>query len=74
MSTCWPLVAEECAQYDGVTLDGESFTAWRWPAVAAPPVRNLLDNAQRHGRRPIRVELRRNGSRGVVVVSNAGRS
>ncbi len=35
-------------------------------------IRNLLDNAQRHGRPPIRVELRRNRSLASLSVIDAG--
>ena len=35
-------------------------------------VRNLLDNAQRHGRPPVRVELRRAGPQALLSVMDAG--
>jgi signal transduction histidine kinase len=66
------LVAEECAHYDGVTLDGELVSLRGDGRLLRRLVRNLLDNAQRHGRRPIRVELRRNGSRASLSVIDAG--
>ena len=66
------LVAEECAHYKGVTLDGELVVLRSDGRLLRRLVRNLLDNAQRHGRPPIRVELRRNGSRASLSVIDAG--
>ncbi len=66
------LVAEECAHYKGVTLDGELVVLRGDGRLLRRLVRNLLDNAQRHGRPPIRVELRRNGSRASLSVIDAG--
>ena len=55
------LAAEECARYDGCVLDGEAVTLHGDARLLRRLLRNLLDNAQRHGRRPVRVELRRDG-------------
>jgi signal transduction histidine kinase len=66
------LLAEECAHYDGCTLEGELVVVRGDPRLLRRLVRNLLDNAQRHGRPPIRVELRRNGPRAWLFVSDAG--
>ena len=66
------LVAEECAHYDGCTLDGELVVLRGDARLLRRLVRNLLDNAQRHGRPPIRVELRRNGPRASLSVIDAG--
>jgi signal transduction histidine kinase len=66
------LVAEECARYKGVTLDGELVVLLGDGRLLRRLVRNLLDNAQRHGRPPIRVELRRNGPRATLSVIDAG--
>jgi len=66
------LVAEECAHYNGVTLDGELVALRGDARLLRRLVRNLLDNAQRHGRPPIRIELRRNGSRASLSVIDAG--
>ena len=35
-------------------------------------VRNLLENAERHGKPPIRVELRRDGGTAILCVIDAG--
>src|SRR6266571_3807198 len=66
------LVAEECAHYSGATLDGELVVLRGDARLLRRLLRNLLDNAQRHGRPPIRVELRRKGSRALLSVIDAG--
>jgi signal transduction histidine kinase len=66
------LLAEECAHYDGCTLDGELIVMRGDARLLRRLVRNLLDNAQRHGRPPIRVELRRDGPRPRLSVADAG--
>jgi signal transduction histidine kinase len=66
------LAAEECAHYDGCTLDGELVVLRGDARLLRRLVRNLLDNAQRHGRPPTRVELRRNGERVRLSVIDAG--
>jgi signal transduction histidine kinase len=66
------LLAEECAHYDGCTLDGELVVLRGDARLLRRLVRNLLDNAQRHGRPPTRVELRHNGPRAWLAVIDAG--
>jgi signal transduction histidine kinase len=66
------LVAEECAHYDGCALDGEPVVLRGDARLLRRLVRNLLDNAQRHGKPPIRVELRRNGLQVSLSVIDAG--
>jgi signal transduction histidine kinase len=66
------LVAEECAHYDGCALDGEPTVLRGDARLLRRLVRNLLDNAQRHGKPPIRVELRRNGLQASLSVIDAG--
>lgn len=66
------LVAEECAHYDGCALDGEPVVLSGDARLLRRLVRNLLDNAQRHGRPPIRVELRRSGPQASLSVIDAG--
>jgi signal transduction histidine kinase len=66
------LAAEECARYDGCTLDGDAVTLRGDPRLLRRLLRNLLDNARRHGRPPIRVELRRDGPRAALAVLDAG--
>src|SRR5215472_6836994 len=66
------LVAEECAHYDGATLDGERVVLRGDARLLRRLVRNLLDNALRHGRPPSRVELRRKGPCASLSVIDAG--
>ncbi|HMA71541.1 MAG TPA: ATP-binding protein [Xanthobacteraceae bacterium] len=66
------LVAEECAHYDGCTLDGELIVLRGDSRLLRRLVRNLLDNAQRHGKPPIRVDLRRVGPQASLSVIDAG--
>src|SRR5215470_6389532 len=66
------LVAEECAHYDGATLDGERVVLQGDARLLRRLVRNLLDNALRHGRPPSRVELRRKGPCASLSVIDAG--
>lgn len=66
------LVAEECAHYDGCALDGVLVTIRGDARLLRRLVRNLLDNAQRHGKPPIRVELRRSGPQALLSVADAG--
>jgi signal transduction histidine kinase len=66
------LAAEECARYDGCSLDGDAVVLRGDARLLRRLLRNLLDNAQRHGRPPIRVELRRDGLRASLAVIDAG--
>src|SRR5579871_5330179 len=66
------LAAEECARYDDCILDGEAVTVRGDARLLCRLLRNLLDNAQRHGRPPIRVELRRDGPGASLAVIDAG--
>jgi signal transduction histidine kinase len=66
------LVAEECAHYDDCTLDGQPITLCGDAKLIRRMVRNLLENAARHGKSPIRVELRRDGDTAVLCVIDAG--
>jgi signal transduction histidine kinase len=66
------LAAEECARYDGCSLDGEPVVLRGDARLLRRLLRNLLDNAQRHGRPPVCVELRRDGLRAALAVIDAG--
>ena len=52
------LAAEECARYEGVELEGEPTTVSGDPRLLRRMIRNLLENARKHGSPPIRVSLR----------------
>ena len=66
------LVAEECAHYDDCTLEGVPISLSGEPRLLRRLVRNLLENAERHGKPPVRVELRRDGGTAVLRVIDAG--
>jgi signal transduction histidine kinase len=66
------LAAEECARYDGCALDGVPIVLRADPRLLRRALRNLLDNAERYGKPPIRVELRRDGQEAVLSVTDAG--
>lgn len=62
------LAAEECARYEGVSLEGDHVTMRGDPRLLRRLLRNLLENAFRHGRPPVSVFLSRNS----LTVRDAG--
>ena len=67
------LAAEECARYPDVQLDGDMVTVRGDPRLLRRMLRNLLENAQRHGAPPVRVQVARQDSRVSISVGDAGR-
>jgi signal transduction histidine kinase len=65
------LAAEECARFD-CELKGEPVTIRGDPRLLRRMIRNLLENAERHGKPPVRVDLRRMGAMIVVEVTDGG--
>lgn len=66
------LAAEECARYADVQLDGEPATVRGDPRLLRRLLRNLLENAQRHGQPPTRVHIA-NGPDGTeITVTDRG--
>jgi signal transduction histidine kinase len=53
------LAAEECARYEDCALDGEPALVQGDARLLRRMIRNLLENAARHGKPPIEVRLRR---------------
>jgi signal transduction histidine kinase len=53
------LAAEECARYEAVEASGESVAVRGDPRLLRRVVRNLLENARRHGAPPIEVRVSR---------------
>jgi signal transduction histidine kinase len=53
------LAAEECARYDDTDLDGESAVIRGDPRLLRRLLRNLLENAHRHGVPPANVQITR---------------
>ncbi len=65
------LVAEECARY-GVEVEGEPVEVRGDPRLLRRLVRNLVANADRHGRPPIRVRIRAHAGAAELIVADAG--
>ncbi len=51
------LVAEECARYESCWLHGEPSYICGDPRLLRRLIRNLLDNASRHGKPPVEIEI-----------------
>jgi signal transduction histidine kinase len=66
------LAAEECARYDDVQLEGEPIRLRGDARLLRRLLRNLLENAKRHGAPPTQVRLRREGDRVVLKVWDRG--
>lgn len=66
------LVAEECARVAGCDLDGTPVTVPGDAGLLRRLVRNLLENAERHGRPPVQVMLALSGGEAVLTVYDAG--
>lgn len=66
------IAAEECARVDGCNLDGTPAIIKGDARLLRRLVRNLLDNARRHGAPPIEVELRRERDTFILDVIDAG--
>lgn len=66
------LTAEECARRDGVDLEGTPVTVKGDPRLLLRLLRNLLDNAIRHGLPPVQVRLQRLEGRAELVVRDHG--
>ena len=66
------LAAEECARYADVQLDGESVSVHGDPRLLRRLLRNLLENAQRHGRPPAQVRIGSIRDHAQIVVIDHG--
>jgi signal transduction histidine kinase len=60
------LAAEECARYEGAELHGEPVDLRGDPRLLRRMLRNLLENAARHGAPPVEVRVGR-GARGAEI-------
>ena len=59
------LAAEEAAHYDQTDVEGDAVTIRGDARLLRRLIRNLLENARRHGKPPVRVEVRRDGDRAL---------
>ena len=66
------LAAEECSRYDDVHLEGTSFSVRGDARLLRRLLRNLLENAKRHGIPPTQVRVTRADGTAVVTVWDAG--
>jgi signal transduction histidine kinase len=66
------LAAEECARYDTATLDGEPVALKGDARLLRRLIRNLLENARRHGAPPIEVQVRSREGKAEIVVCDQG--
>jgi signal transduction histidine kinase len=66
------LAAEECAHYAECDLEGEALLVNGDPRLLRRLVRNLLENAHRHGRPPVEVRIARAGTNAVLTVADHG--
>jgi signal transduction histidine kinase len=66
------LAAEEGARYEQCTVIGEPVIVVGDPILLRRMVRNLIENAERHGAPPIEVDVRRDGAQVTLTVSDHG--
>ena len=66
------LASEECARYDHATLTGQPGTVRGDPRLLRRMIRNLLENARRHGAPPIDVRVRDAGGSVELTVCDHG--
>ncbi|HEY3068274.1 MAG TPA: HAMP domain-containing sensor histidine kinase [Methylomirabilota bacterium] len=66
------LATEECARYDGADARGEPVLVRGDPRLLRRLIRNLLENARRHGAPPIDVRLSRAGRGAELRVCDHG--
>jgi signal transduction histidine kinase len=66
------LAAEECARYEETVLEGDSAVVRGDPRLLRRMIRNLLENAHRHGAAPVEVSVRRAGGAVELRVCDAG--
>ena len=68
------LAAEECSRYPDVQLDGDAAIVRGDPRLLRRLLRNLLENAQRHGAPPVQVRVASRTDHVDVTVSDHGRA
>jgi signal transduction histidine kinase len=66
------LAAEECARYSDVQLDGAHASVHGDPRLLRRLLRNLIENAQRHGQPPIHVRVAIVAGAAQITVSDQG--
>jgi signal transduction histidine kinase len=66
------LAAEECARYDDCSVAGKPAVIHGDPTLLRRMIRNLVDNAQRHGKPPIEVTVQPENGQAVLNVRDCG--
>ncbi len=66
------LAAEECARYGDCVLNGDAVTVQGDPRLLRRLIRNLLENAARHGKPPVDVSVHSDGVFAAMVVADHG--
>ncbi|HLZ97989.1 MAG TPA: ATP-binding protein [Steroidobacteraceae bacterium] len=66
------LAAEECARYDEVHLEGSVAAVRGDPRLLRRLLRNLLENARRHGSPPTQVRIAQTAGAATITVWDAG--
>ena len=67
------LAAEECARYDDCELDGDhAWSSTGDPRLLRRLIRNLLENAEQHGKPPVRVTTGKGAETVTLSVEDAG--
>jgi len=66
------LAAEECARYDDAVLNGVPLTLQGDPRLLRRLLRNLLENAHRHGAAPAYVRVKRDAAMATLTVWDSG--
>jgi two-component system, OmpR family, sensor histidine kinase RstB len=66
------LAAEECSRYEDCSVAGKSITVRGDPMLLRRMIRNLVENAQLHGKPPIEVTVERRADLAALRVSDHG--
>jgi signal transduction histidine kinase len=66
------LAAEECSRYEDCSVTGQSVTVRGDPMLLRRMIRNLVENAQLHGKPPIEVTVERRADQAALRVSDHG--
>ncbi len=66
------LAAEECARYDNCHVEGRPILVHGDPMLLRRMIRNLIENAERHGQPPVEVGLEAGEGRALLRVRDRG--
>jgi signal transduction histidine kinase len=66
------LAAEECARYEACSVEGKPILIRGDPMLLRRMIRNLVENAQLHGKPPIEVTVGQQNGQAVLNVSDRG--